>query len=290
MTIDELVREYMAGFFVGVSRSLSEDSEGPTNVDIWARGIEVGRSAYLAAEQAARAQLEALRTTAIPATFTHAEAHSICELLTEADEESERGMPSGLDPEVREHVGRLMAKVWAANTERKPEPTRPPGECAACDGGSSPEAQRADLAAEIREDMAAETAPPVGRFWRVWDVLNYHGIAECNRAGVPSLLLDLRIVTTREEAMKMGADCGLPSWYDALPERFWRVVSCESYGFIGYRALAWSQSNTTINTNDCGPWHWAAADVPSNEFRVQAREAAEEDGRASGLNPWKGGK
>ncbi len=167
---------------------------------------------------------------------------------------------------------------------------RPPGECAECDGGSSPEAQRADLAAEIREDMAAETAPPVGRFWRVWDVLNYHGIAECNRAGVPSLLLDLRIVTTREEAMKMGADCGLPSWYDALPERFWRVVSCESYGFIGYRALAWSQSNTTINTNDCGPWHWAAADVPSNEFRVQAREAAEEDGRASGLNPWKGGK
>jgi hypothetical protein len=54
-----------------------------------------------------------------PATFTHAEAHTICGLLTEADEESERGMPSGLDPEVRGNVGHLMAKVWAANTERK---------------------------------------------------------------------------------------------------------------------------------------------------------------------------
>ena len=238
MTIDELVREYMAGFFVGVSRSLSEDSEGPTNVDIWARGIEVGRSAYLAAEQAARAQLEALRTTAIPATFTHAEAHSICELLTEADEESERGMPSGLDPEVREHVGRLMAKVWAANTERKPEPTRPPGECAECDGGSSGEVEsempkvtddeiRAAMAHSIAKftkcvSCGAEgqcghrmspPAPPAERFWRVchstqpeeWRAYYFtFGSIEGEYIGPWR--------PTRAEAEADGRASGLPEW------------------------------------------------------------------------------
>lgn len=71
--------------------------------------------------------------------------------------------------------------------------------------------------------------------------------------------------------------------------RFWRMLRAELPGWVGYHAIQWSESSSTVNVGDLGVWHWASAYEPCNDARVRAHAAAEADGRASGLLEWSGG-
>jgi hypothetical protein len=72
----------------------------------------------------------------------------------------------------------------------------------------------------------------------------------------------------------------------SVPRRFWRVLRAELPGWVGYHAIQWSESSSTVNVGDLGVWHWASAYEPCNDARVRAHAAAEADGRASGLLEW----